>query len=423
MFNIINNGSQNPIDLFLVEQKFNTKFIINIQYQLTEYYNVEELLDGYIYIKKKFLYVPVDQYVRYYIHCINCDTNFASYFNSIMYIFKDYTFTQKEKYSIIIAKYISDKMLGDLCDFSKALTKASNKGIKSGLKNGECPYINMMHFTNLITKYKRFKTTIKDFDYFEISKVYFLEEYNSRIAKNLFVNLDKFLDEQNLTSIFKFLIKLWPYVDMRYNIFASFNMENNYKKNREKYMDIINIVEYHYFQKSFFEGFDNTLIKDFSKQDQDNIMMSLYIKQELPKNKKILENNGPLLFEILLNNNKITLGIKNLARVNKYFNYHISKFNVEFPCSKAVTCFKKCNNKIFMEKGTIISSQPICAQCLNLKVYDVRNFDCKIINVWCRCEKCYHMLFFHTNKHHDYSTGKLPYIGGNPKCEFCRIYC
>ncbi len=431
--------------------KNNIEIAINIMKQINKFYKIDilsnkntklsksnesDFLTGSIILEKTCKLGCIDSYVMFYINYINKHTigmsNCILYCNTNMHVLNFKKFSQFEKYCILIANYICSLIVNDFSDFFKdVVTTMSNETIMAREFSGN----GITEFNKITNKYKSFNNTQKRYDVSGIMKALAELEYTSRVSKNLFKNLDDFLDKNLLTSIFNFVKKLNANVDTSKGQVVSFNKKNNYWNNCENYLEMTDIINYPYFKKEFFKNFDSnfsicfseqehSIIKNLSKQDKTNFMVSCYIDEQLPKNKEMLTRIGPQLFEILLLNSKITLEFKILSRVSKYYNNCISKICVELPEGKKVRCgIQECKYSVWFDKGAMLSSRPTCAYCLGLDIYTYHVFEYEKFDVWCECGHAYcRCLFVHTNTKDDYLNGKVAYLGGNPKCKMCRHY-
>ncbi len=414
--------------------KNKTDIAINIMKQINKFYkisiesnktttlsktNENDVSMGSITLEKTCLLGCVDSYVMFYINYINKNKegmlNCILYCRTNMSVLNLKNFSQFEKHCILIANYICSLIINEFGDFFRnVVTMLSNKNII----DRELSIHGLTEFYKITNKYKEFSKTQKRYDVSEIMKAALDPEYEIRLSKNLFQLLDNFLEKHSLTQIFNFVQQLDINVDISSDKVVSFQ-NKNYRGYCENYLEMTDIINYPYFQKSFFENFENNLIiKKFSEQDQNNIMVSLYIKEQVPKNKEILSRIGPQLFEILLLNSEIALKLKKLACVNKYYNSFISEICVELPEDKIIRCGGGCKYKIFLKKETVLYSRPKCAMCLNLTVCNNVTSKNEIFDVWCKCSNysC-NNLFFHTKT--DYLSGNSTYIGGKLRCKKC----
>ncbi len=186
--------------------------------------------------------------------------------------------------------------------------------------------------------------------------------YERRMPKNLPEKLYNYLIKNDLTlmNIFveQFSIKMrWKkggIMLLRYK---------NIKLDLDPISRIIsNVIKTRYHDANFFKNFNKHEIAEFSEQDQNNIMWSFYVKNQLATIEKILQENGHLLFQIIAVNN-INMRDKINATVNKSANILISSLNINFAYNAFIHCKNYCGKKTLIEEGSTMSKIPTCILC------------------------------------------------------------
>ncbi len=237
--------------------------------------------------------------------------------------------------------------------------------------------LNSWYDTNKLEEHFNKKSNDELMDCFIHIKIFSFEKqkaiktvYEMRAPKNLPEKLYDYLTENDLMLINNIVEKFS--IKMRWKKGVMLLRYKNVKNDSYPISRIIaNIVKTRYHNATFFKTFDKHEIAEFAEQDQNNIMWSFYIKNQMEKVKSILQEHGYLLFQIIAVNN-ITMKDKINATVNKEANILISSLDIKFAYNAFINC-KNCRiRKILVNQGSILSKVPICILCTQIEKEELK---------------------------------------------------